>query len=34
MMKTIVAQALPQGGPDARAVGAFFYAMAQMGESE
>lgn len=34
MMKTIVAQTAPACGPDARAFGAFFYAMAQMGECQ
>ncbi|RZM04416.1 MAG: BLUF domain-containing protein [Variovorax sp.] len=34
MMKTIVAQTMPSTGPDPRAIGAFFYAMAQTGECE
>lgn len=34
MMKTIVAQTMPASGPDARAIGAFFYAMSQMGECQ
>jgi hypothetical protein len=34
MLKTIMAQTAPAYGPDARTAGAFFYAMAQMGECE
>ncbi|RZM06444.1 MAG: BLUF domain-containing protein [Sphingomonas sp.] len=34
MLKTIMAQTGQSHGPDARTVGAFFYAMAQMGEIE
>jgi hypothetical protein len=34
MMKTIMSQSMDGEGPDARAIGAFFYAMSQMGECQ